>query len=300
MANKNLKMKGAASMKKRFAAFFVCALILSMMLPLAAYADVGPKPSVRITFENMGSEVCYGTLLSSEPSTGPASAWDGKPEDIYTDGLDMDIWQAFADYQDPDGYYFLQRAWLCSESGQLDWTYYPPFRFKILLYYPASNTYTVSGICERYAFDSYFAVKMDGHEIGSVNDRAYDYTWELISLFCRIVVTIALELAVAWCFGLRRKEQVKIIFCVNLVTQAILNFLLNYINYKQGYYAFVLCYVLLELAVFVLEAAAYRVLFRNSAGADLSGRKIVLYALVANMVSFVGGMGVARIVPGIF
>ena len=90
-----------------------------MLFPATARADMGPKPSVHITFENMGDEVCYGTLLSRTESTGPASAWDGNPEHIYP-GQDMEIWQAFVDYEDVDGYYFLQRSWLCSESKQLD------------------------------------------------------------------------------------------------------------------------------------------------------------------------------------
>lgn len=43
----------------------------------SAYADLGPKPSVVINFENMSDELCYGTLLSQQPSTGPSSVWDG-------------------------------------------------------------------------------------------------------------------------------------------------------------------------------------------------------------------------------
>ena len=38
------------------------ALLLALFLPLIACADMGPKPSVRITFRGLGGEVCYGTL----------------------------------------------------------------------------------------------------------------------------------------------------------------------------------------------------------------------------------------------
>ena len=287
-------------MKKRFAIFFLCCVMLLVTLPVTAHADSGPKPSVRVTFENMGDELCYGTLLSQTDSTGPSSVWDGDPEHIYNYDLDLSIWQAFANYQDADGYYFLQEGWLCSESKQLNWTYYPPSSFKILLYYPELDEFTVSEICERYAFDSYFRVTMNGLEIGYVDSSAYDYTWETISLVCRIVVTIVLELAVAWCFGLRRKKLVKTILWVNLVTQIALNVLLNIINYTDGRFAFVACYVLLEFAVFALEAGAYLLLFRRIKDVRVSGRRVVLYALTANLVSFIGGMGVAYVVPGIF
>lgn len=287
-------------MKRKLTTWIMCFIMVFAMLPITAHADTGPKPSVRINFENMGEEVCYGTLLSRTDSTGPSSAWDGNPEHIYNYDLDMDIWQAFVDYEDADGYYFLQEGWLCSESKELNWTYYPPSSFKILLYYPELDTYTVSGIYERYAFDSYFRVTMDGLEIKSVDDKAYDFTWELISLACRVVVTIALELAIASLFGLRQKKLIMTILGVNVVTQIGLNVALNIINYNRGAYMFVFCYVLLEILVFIVEAVAYTVLFRKSSEPQISKKRTVSYALIANIVSFIGGMAIAQLVPGIF
>lgn len=287
-------------MKRKLTTWIMCFIMVFAMLPITAHADTGPNPSVRINFENMGEEVCYGTLLSKTDSTGPSSAWDGNPEHIYNYDLDMDIWQAFVDYEDADGYYFLQEGWLCSESKELNWTYYPPSSFKILLYYPELDTYTVSGIYERYAFDSYFRVTMDGLEIKSVDDKAYDFTWELISLACRVVVTIALELAIALLFVLRQKKLIMTILGVNVVTQIGLNVALNIINYNRGAYMFVFCYVLLEILVFIVEAVAYTVLFRKGSEPQISKKRTVSYALIANIVSFIGGMAIAQLVPGIF
>ena len=65
----------------------LCIVTVSMIFPITANADMGPKPSVRITFKNLGDELCYGTLLSSKESTGPASAWNGKEEDAQEDDL---------------------------------------------------------------------------------------------------------------------------------------------------------------------------------------------------------------------
>ena len=59
----------------------LCAVLVMMVFPITASADTGPKPSVRITFENLGDKECWGTLLSSKQSTGPSSAWNGKEED---------------------------------------------------------------------------------------------------------------------------------------------------------------------------------------------------------------------------
>ena len=52
--------------------FFLCVFITALFFPITAKADIGPKPCVFITFENMGDETCYGTLLSASAGTGPA------------------------------------------------------------------------------------------------------------------------------------------------------------------------------------------------------------------------------------
>lgn len=141
---------------------------------------------------------------------------------------------------------------------------------------------------------------MDGLEIKSVDDKAYDFTWKLISLACRVVVTIALELAIALLFVLRQKKLIMTILGVNVVTQIGLNVALNIINYNRGAYMFVFCYVLLEILVFIVEAVAYTVWFRKDSEPQISKKRTVSYALIANIVSFIGGMAIAQLVPGIF
>ncbi len=297
-------------MKKRLSAFFACFLLLLTICPVPAHADIGPKPSVRITFENLGDELCYGTLLSDTDSTGPSSVWDGTyPYQDSRHGEEgYPIWKAFVDYDDPDGFYFLQEWWDCSESKKLEWTYYPPQTFKILLYYPESNRFVVSGIYERYAFDSYYTVEIDGTAIDSVNpqepsivaEKSYDYTWELISLVCRIAATIGIELVIALLFGFRQKRLFSLIVYINVITQVLLNVALNIINYNMGSLAFVVFYLLLEIAVFVIEAILYGILFSKTSQMKISKVKSTMYALVANGCSFAAGFWLAKVIPGIF
>ena len=106
-----------AGIKKKALTWVLLALLLTALLPVTAYADMGPKPSVQVTFENMDDRLCYGTLLSERESTGPAYVWDGNEEHISLWGdQDRNVWQAFVDYQDPDGFYFLQWFWRCDET----------------------------------------------------------------------------------------------------------------------------------------------------------------------------------------
>ncbi len=300
-------------MKHRIHTFLLCFLITFLLFPMTAKADMGPKPGVYISFENMGDEVCYGTLLSQRPSTGPASVWDpsesdGVPEHIDTYGLDYDIWKAFVDYQDADGYYFLQEAWQCNESKCFSWTYYPPDTFKILLYYPETDTFVVSGVYERYAFDSYFSVDMKDLEAGSAAAQDviltarqnYPYAPELAALLCRIVLTILLEIGIALLFGFREKKLLLFITGVNVVTQVVLNVMLNIVRYKSGDLALIFYYFPYEAVVFIIEAVLYGSLFNKISQNRIPGWKIFLYAVTANVLSFIAGFLTALWLPWIF
>lgn len=289
-------------MKRKLSQLIIVFLCMVMLFPIGVNADTGPKPSVRIKFENMGDELCYGTLLAKEESTGPASAWDGKEENINLSFVDRDTWEAFVNYEDSDGYYFLQWAWIVSDTKELSWTYYPPNEFKVLLYYPETNTFMVSDVCKRYAFDTYYTVDMDGIEIGSIkyddnlssNQRleafkSYEFKNEVKALGCRMLITVVVEVLIGLLFKFRNKELLYILF-INVITQIILNVLLN-IYTGFGYY---FVYLSLELLVFVIEAIFYCLMFKKKKW------HCVLYSVVANVSSFVIGLYLANLFPGIF
>ena len=301
---------------------FLCTVMAIMIFPITANADMGPKPSVRVTFENLGDEECWGTLLSSKESTGPSSAWNGKEEDAQHNEnpngyysyqkFGYDVWKAFIDYAENDDFYFLQEAWQINETKELAWTYYPPNEFKILLYFPETGEFSVSGVYERYAFDSYFTVNMDGVKLSvdyneelSSDERinafkSYNYTVEIVSLVARIIITILIEMAIALLFGFRKKKQLLLLIGVNAATQIILNVLLNVINYNSGELAFVVFYILFEIAVFVIEAILYCTIMKKISEQPKKNWFYVLYALIANAVSFGAGFVVAQMLPGIF
>ncbi len=304
-------------------------VLLCMVLPSTALADIGPKPSVEIQFTGVEEGVTYyATLLSYYESTGPASAWDGDP---LSSKEGDPIWKAFVDYEDSDGYYFLQEYWDCTGKDQFRWGYYPPTPFKVLCYFPETDTYAVSGIYERYAFDTYYKIDLSamkdvngvGGEIQEVPilkaKKNYDYTWELISLAVRIVITILLEMGLAFAFGYRHENQLRFLAVVNIVTQIVLNVLLNIFNYRNGHWSFVFFYFLMELLVILIEAILYVLVLPKMsqaitkdkiADAEL-GKKVsvpktiqkryaILYAVIANVASFAIGLLVARLIPGIF
>ena len=288
-------------MLRKVLSLLIC-LILVLNLPVTAKADIGPKPSINITFTGIVGETYYGTLLSERRSTGPATAWDGYEE--YRDWKpesEKPIWEKFIAYEDTDGYYFLQEWWDCSETNQLNWTYYPPTPFKILLYFPETDTFYVSDIYERYAFDSYFTVDLSDYATSPITARqSYDYTWEVISLVARIVLTITLELAIALFFGYREKKALGFLAIVNVITQVVLNVALNIINYRSGSMGFTFAFICMEIVVFAIEAIAYKSLLKRFSTVEQEKRRGVSYALVANTASFAIGLWLAHLIPGIF
>jgi hypothetical protein len=288
-------------MLRKVLSLLIC-LILVLNLPVTAKADIGPKPSVRITFTGIKGETYYGTLLSERRSTGPATAWDGYEE--YRDWKpesEKPIWEKFIAYEDTDGYYFLQEWWDCTETNQLNWTYYPPTPFKILLYFPETDSFYVSDIYERYAFDSYFSVDLSEYATSPITARqSYDYTWEVISLVARIVLTIALELAIALLFGYREKKALGFLAIVNVITQVVLNVALNIINYRSGSMGFTFAFICMEILVFAIEAITYKAVLHRYSEKEKVNRRGVTYALVANTASFAIGLWLAHLIPGIF
>lgn len=293
-------------MKKRLLSIFLCALLVATLLPVTVLADVAPKSSTTVTFLNLGDELCYGTLLSETSSTGLNAAWDGTESDArYSDYA---IWKAFVEYEDPDGYYFLQCSWQVNKSKILDWTAAPPARFKILLYFPETGTFVSSGIYERYALDSYYTVNMAGVNISSVEHggapmkayKSYNYPREILSLLARIVLTILLELGVALLFGFREKNVLLLIAKVNILTQSILNVLLNIVDYRLGFFASVLCYFFLEAIVLLIESSVFSARIPKLSSKKRAGFVAGIYALVANIVSFVAGLFLGLWLPILF
>ena len=283
-------------MKKKFAR---CCLLLALLLTVcalpAAALDMGPKPSVVIDFPTFdSSRTYYVTLLSQEKQYGPWSTSYVTQSDVAEDRA---AFQAFQSYTDPDGFYFIGYFDNCTESNQFRWGYYPPKEFKVLVYFPDTGEFIASpGSFTRYAFDSYFTAMVSANTILLKKD--YQMTWEIISFLCRCVITIAIEIGIGWLFMFRSKELMRLIVITNTVTQILLNVLLNITNYQSGPLVFQFRYAWLELCVFAIEAVLYTVYLRRRP--QETKLHPVSYAFCSNLVSFIAGMLVAKIVPGIF
>lgn len=304
---------------KKLCAVFACFIAVMLLSPVPGYADMGPKPSVVVEIEGLEGQDYYITLLSKEKSTGPHSFSDEEiSAESYLVGDDreqgMAAWKAFREYKDADGFYFIEYFAKINAEQNFKWGYFPPQDFKILIYLPESGQFAVSGIQSRYAFDSYFTATVSG--LDATGDlpiaataqgtpisakRNYNYTLEIETFAARVCATIAIELLVALLFRLRKRNILLFIAVVNIITQTLLNVLLNV---GVGFYGVRLSvpgYLGAEFLVFAVEAAAYMVYFKKPEGTKPIKKWVApVYSLTANAVSFVVGILLAVAVPGIF
>ncbi|MDE6724214.1 MAG: hypothetical protein K2J79_01275, partial [Ruminiclostridium sp.] len=211
-------------MKKRISSVLAALIAAVYIFSAAVSADFGPKDSVTVTFKNMGVETCYCTLISKKEGTGPYHVLDSPEKD---DEIDT----AFFNYKDADGFNYLHYYSRADISKEFDWGYYPPSTFKILLYYPVTNTFAVSGIYEQYAFTSFYMVDMRDIQVGADNqtltaERKYSPFFAVFAFIMRVLITLAIEVAIALPFGFKRKKQLAAIIIINIITQLLLNFIL--------------------------------------------------------------------------
>jgi len=198
-------------MKKRISAFLAIVLLFSLLFTLSASADTGPKPSVNIEFKGLEGRKYYVTLLAEDERLGP---W-GTDNEYEDRNGDKAAWDKFKSVSRED-MYFIGYFEDCSETNSFTWSYYPPDEFYIAVYLPDSDELLISSEeFDSYAFDSYYGISVgkDG-SMTVVSSEAQYFLKEALAFAARLVITIAIELAVAACFMRLTKKTVLIIVLI--------------------------------------------------------------------------------------
>lgn len=270
---------------------FISLFLILFITPLVS-ADTGPKPFISLQFSDDTSNL-YITLLGEDEYNGPWISFEKYSSDelSYAENLTnfyestsyntpFHIFIKFLNYQ--DDYYFYGLPYSVNENNEYRWYYYPPDNFKVLIYNIDTDSFSVSQAYSCYAFSSYYEVSLSNGDIKLTNN--YNYTKEILFLVLRIVITIAVELLVALIFiKWFKKREFLIILFTNIVTQIILNVLVNLVTYFTGLGFIIL--ILGEIVVLILELITYLITFRKGTK-GLS----VIYVFLANILSFIVGI----------
>lgn len=270
-------------MRKTKLIIFVLLTVLSItFFANTVSADMGPKPFVEVEINGMENISYTVTLISKKPS-GPGFNYEDwlKYEDDFLE------YHPIMEYVDEDGYMWVGNHWELEGNTTFTWGYYPPSDFKILIL-TDDGDYYVSKVLNRYAFASYYNIDLTDVNRGSkelpgvINliEKDYKFDKEIISFTTRLIITVLIEIGIAWLFMFRSKKEMLVILIVNIITQVFLNGILNITSYYQGAFSAIFLLVIMELIVLGAETIFYTTYFKNKR------LKAAMYGVVANLVTF--------------
>lgn len=259
-------------MKKLIQSLFIILLVL-VIFPSHVSADMGPKPSIRITFKNIDEEF-YVTLLSKEDGYGPYEVYEESDENTVFNNSKEKAYHEFYEYCKNDDYYFLGVVDDCTETKEYSWTYYPPEDFKLAIYLVQSDKLIVTDAYSKYAFDSYYEYDLNTNSL----KENYNHTFNILSLIIRVIITVIIEVLIALLF--KFKAHLKLIVIVNIITQLLLNLFVYFCEYSGGLLTAAILVFLGEGLVLIVESIIFKIIIKKRA---------IIYAFVANIASFAIG-----------
>ena len=278
------------------------ALVSLVCVRTTASADTGPKPYVSVTIEG-NTEGMYMTLLSKTDRSGPFDT-----ERPYG-GKDDEINKKFKSYADKDGFYYLNtNSSIANKTYK--WSYHPPQTFKMLIYDSINDTFlTDNVIYECYAFASTYKMVIKNNNVSvkvgqtvSVT-KVFSYTAAILNFLIRLVICLAIEILIGLAFGFKRME-ILILFGTNVITQLLLNLILNMYIYFNGYQVFIIIpfYILAEIIVPLFECCIYSIFIPkidNRFGYKPKSNGLIIgYTILANTVSLGLGFVILTFIPG--
>lgn len=271
-------------MKKRFKAFVLATMVVFALVAAAVCvsADTGPKPSITIKTNGTVGEKYYLDLLIECDNGYP------NQKDAEIAELDAEMFKTLSEYTD-DGWYPaiahgtpapLFGTVVPEDDGTSRFSYFgTPNRFKVIIV-TESGTVKVSDVVEKTVYQQVFSLDFADMTVKTSQSAAKSYLIQFASTF---FPTLIIEFLLLFAFGLSPKKYWWAIIAVNLVTQLFLTSVLA-CNPVILYGGFIFFFVMLELVVMLIEAAAYLVIMKK----ERLWKRIV-YAVTANVASAVVG-----------
>lgn len=257
------------------------------MFSFKVYADVGPKPSIKLIVLNPPEDEYYLDLLVDYEIKHPYKNVD------VGEGLDENMLNVLKEYNEDGWRPALVTGTSVPLFGKLTGTREgdvmvhsfsyigTPEKFKVILVEKSGKVTVSEDIVKRKAFEStvYY-------------DYATNRLWETSAILAYVkqfiftfTVTLIVEGIILILFRFSLKKSWKPFVVVNLITQILLTVIVFSFMYFAGAMAAFLIYIPFEILIFIMESKLYKKYL-----CEHSIRRRICYALVANMVSFVLGL----------
>ena len=237
--------------------------LLLLLLPVTAFADTGPKPSITVKLKNMNSTNYKIDLLS-----------DFSDKKDYID----DIVDQYSKYKNEPIYKFHEGDWYATAlrnfllHGSIEgnankshtFTYFGvPNEFKVIIQMP-DGSIKVSELLQKKAFD--YNVVLDINDMKLVSENKDINIFNYIKI---LLITVIMELLIALLF---KTKKYYIIIFTNIIT----NTLLQFVMYKNSS---MLLFIAFEFIIFISE---YFIYLRYI---EFDKNKLLTYTLLANIIT---------------
>lgn len=271
---------------KRLTAVIIIVMSIILLLPFAAYADIGPKPSIKLIVLNPPEDEYYLDLLIDYEKKHSYTNID---ED---DELDENMIDILKEYNEDGWRPALVTGTNVPLFGNLKgeregdtmvhkFSYVgTPKRFRVILV-EKSGKVTVSKEIERKAFESTVYYDYAINKIWE-SSATKSYVKQFIITF---IGTLIVEGIILILFRFSIRKNWKPFVMVNLFTQILLTLIVFSAMYFAGSMAAFLLYVPFEIVILIIESKLYKKYLQEH-----SIRRRILYAITANVVSFMLGM----------
>ena len=270
-------------MKKKIV-LAVLMLVLPLMITIV-HADMGPKPSLDLTFEGLGEGTYYASIFGGSEKYGPngplAQQLGNREEyELYKkrySNIPGEIIDQFYEYTSGDYCFWGVVYPIDRNNNKVSWGYYAPDDFMVVVITPEGRLIT-SEPYQKSVVHGYYKCTLSGDTV--ILSDNFNYGLERLKVLGRVAATIIIELLIGLIFGYRSKPEVKRIIITNLITQILLNLGVSLGTYIGGVLAAMFFMLILEFIIIFIEGAVY--------ANKLSGKNwlIWIYAIVANVASF--------------
>lgn len=273
--------------------FFGLILIFSVLflMPFNVSADTGPKPSAVYEFYNMPESDYITCYLSKGMSFGPHQSYLDCVENGECDYGNLDdLTLVYENVDIPEDFNLLDISERFNHTNSIimyTGYFYPTKDYKIVIYDMLNDKVYISNtIDSNYAFNCKYTCDFSIVNNGTFQlyyDKTENVGFDFGAFFIRLIITLAIEIGIAFIFRFNKKSLL-IIIIANVITQILLNVLLNvdFINYgKNGMLWFK--YGLIEIGILLVEGLVYTFLCKNKYYKRYLN---FIYAAAANIISF--------------
>lgn len=260
-----------------------------LTIPVAAYSDVGPKPSVTIHVKNFSVQTYYLDLLEQS-------------EDSLFDSLNEKYPES---YKELELYKYREGNWMAKHirfkllfgelQGEYDrqsnmmvhrFSYHGvPQTFKVIVQDEAGNL-IVSNEVTPNQFSASLLLDLQTGKLEVVKGIYVDFIGNLGSLLLTVVICMALTVLIESVIAILYKiRPIRLVIAANVVTQAFLHTILIALYYSKQYTAMHSAFIAIELVVPIMEYLIYKTRLPET-----STKTLAAYVLIANLSTFLIGL----------